>query len=65
MEWGWGCSYIVAEGEDRLMQERIKTGGRACNCTTWLWSGRNDRLVPKYTFHGYPGTAYMCGRQVP
>ena len=36
-------------------QERIKTGGggggRTCNCTTWLWSGWNGRLVPKYTFH--------------
>ena len=26
-------------------------GDRACNCTSWMWSGRNDRFVPKYTFH--------------
>ena len=26
-------------------------GGRACNCTSWLWSRRNGRLVPKYTYH--------------
>ena len=31
-------------------QERIKGGGgRACNCTSWLWSGRNGRLVRKFS----------------
>ena len=46
------CSGCLAYSA--LGQESIKTGeggGRACNCTSRLWSGRNGKLMPKYTFH--------------
>ena len=39
-----------------MLQERIKRGGRACNCTSWLWSRRKCSFMPKYTFHSRPQT---------
>ena len=42
-----------------------KGGEKACNCTSWLWSGQKCSFVPKYTFHSRLQTNCEVFKWVP